>query len=342
MLDNGSSGNSEMTRDFRDKVVVVTGSSVGIGRATAIEFARQGAKLALLARGSQRLQPACDEVERAGGTAIAIETDVADSEQVEAAAERAESELGPIDVWINNAMASVLSPITQTTAAEVARVTEVTYLGAVYGTLAALKRMIPRNRGAIIQVGSALAYRSIPLQAPYCAAKHALQGFTESLYSELIHDGSDVHVTMVQLPAVNTPQFEWVRSRLAKKAQPVPPIFQPEVAARAIVWAAAHRRRELVVGWPAIQAIEANKIAPGLIDRFLARNGYDSQQTQEPEDPNRPDNLWQPAPGDWGSHGRFDAQAKSFSWALWAETHRPLIAAGIAALGLGGLLSLRR
>ncbi|HEX5939031.1 MAG TPA: SDR family oxidoreductase [Dehalococcoidia bacterium] len=331
-----------MTRDFRDKVVVITGSSAGIGRATAIEFARQGAKLALLARGSQRLQPARDEVERAGGTAISIETDVADSEQVEAAAERAESELGPIDVWINNAMASVLSPITQTTPAEVARVTEVTYLGAVYGTLAALKRMIPRNRGAIIQVGSALAYRSIPLQAPYCAAKHALQGFTESLYSELIHDGSDVHVTMVQLPAVNTPQFEWVRSRLAKKAQPVPPIFQPEVAARAIVWSAAHRRRELVVGWPAIQAIEANKIAPGLIDRFLARNGYESQQTQEPEDPNRPDNLWQPAPGDWGSHGRFDAQAKSFSWALWAETHRPLIAAGIAALGLAGMLSLRR
>jgi short-subunit dehydrogenase len=331
-----------VTEDCRDKVVVITGGSAGVGRATAVEFARRGANLALIARGRERLQSACEEVERAGGKAIALEADVADADQVEAAAGRAEGELGPIDVWINNAMASVLSPVKETTAAEFARVTEVTYLGAVFGTLAALKRMSTRNRGTIVQVGSALAYRSIPLQAPYCGAKHALQGFTESLYSELIHDGSNVHLTMVQLPAVNTPQFEWVRSRLTNKARPVPPIFQPEVAARAIVWAAANRRRQLVVGWPAIQAIEANKVAPGVIDRFLARNGYESQQTNEPEDPSRPDNLWEPAPGDWGSHGRFDSQAKKFSWALWAETHRPLVAAGIAVLGLGGLLTLRR
>lgn len=330
-----------MTTQFRDKVVVITGGSAGVGRATAVEFGKHGAHLVLIARGKERLEAACREVEGAGGSAVAVEADVADAAQVEAAAAQAE-QIGPIEVWINNAMTSVLSPIKETPAEEIARVTDVTYMGAVNGTLSSLRRMLPRDRGVIVQVGSALAYRAIPLQAAYCGAKHALQGFTESLYTELLHDGSRVHVTMVQLPAVNTPQFEWVRSRLSRKAQPVPPIFQPEVAARAILWAAQNRRRELVVGWPAIQAIEANKVAPGLVDRFLARNGYESQQTAEPEDPNRPDNLWAPAPGDWGSHGRFDSRAKSFSWALWADTHRVAVAGGLIGLALSTLLALRR
>ncbi|HET9200954.1 MAG TPA: SDR family oxidoreductase [Dehalococcoidia bacterium] len=324
------------------KVVVITGGSAGIGRATAVEFARSGAHVALLARGADRLESARAEVEAAGGRAMAARVDVADAEEVEAAAGRVENELGPIDIWINNAMVSVFSPIKQMTPDEFARVTDVTYLGAVHGTLAALRRMLPRDRGTIVQIGSALAYRAIPLQAAYCAAKHALQGFTESLYSELIHDGSNVHLTMVQLPAINTPQFEWVRNRLPRRPQPVPPIFQPEVAARAIVWAAENRRRELVVGLPAIQAIEANKLVPGFLDRFLATNGYNSQQSDENDEPNRPDNLWEPAPGEWGSHGRFDAQAKNRSWALWADTHRPAIVAALAALGLAVLTARGR
>jgi short-subunit dehydrogenase len=324
------------------KVVVITGASAGIGRATAAEFARRGASLALLARGPDRLESARAEVEAAGGRAMIAIADVADADQVELAAARIEDEMGPIDVWINNAMVSVFSPVKEMTAAEFARVTSVTYLGAVHGTLAALRRMLPRDRGAIVQVGSALAYRAIPLQSAYCAAKHAMQGFTESLYSELIHDGSNVHLTMVQLPAVNTPQFEWVRNRLPRKPQPVPPIFQPEVGARAIVWAAENRRRELVVGLSAMKAIEANKLVPGMLDRFLAKNGYRSQQATEPDEPGRADNLWDPAPGDWGSHGRLDAMAKNFSWALWADTHRPVIAAALAVVGLGLLAASRR
>jgi short-subunit dehydrogenase len=331
-----------MSKTSMGKVVVITGGSAGIGRATAVEFARQGARLALIARGRERLESACREVEANGGRALALPADVAESAQVEEAASTAEHELGPLDVWVNNAMTSVLSPVKDTPAEEIARVCAVTYMGAVNGTLAALRRMMPRDHGTIVQVGSALAYRAIPLQAAYCAAKHALQGFTESLYSELLHDCSRVHLTMVNLPAVNTPQFEWVRNRLPRKAQPVPPIYQPEVAARAIVWAAQNRRRELTVGWPAVQAIEANKIAPGLIDRFLARNGYQSQLTSEAEDPLRPDNLWEPAPGEWGSHGRFDSQARDSSWLFWADTHRPLIAFALGLLGAGAVLARRR
>jgi NAD(P)-dependent dehydrogenase (short-subunit alcohol dehydrogenase family) len=259
--------------------------------------------------------------------------DVADPDAVEAAAALLEETCGAIDVWVNNAMASVFSPVERTPASEFKRVTEVTYLGVVYGTQAALKRMVPRNHGAIVQVGSALAYRGIPLQAPYCAAKHAVQGFCDSLRAELLHNRSAVRVTMVQLPALNTPQFEWVRSRLARRGQPVPPIFQPEVAARAIVWASEHDRREVYVGYPTVGAIVANKMVPSLLDRYLARNGYASQQTDEPEDPARPDNLWTPVDDarDFGAHGRFDARARKWSWQLWLTQHRAAVLATAAA-----------
>jgi NAD(P)-dependent dehydrogenase (short-subunit alcohol dehydrogenase family) len=295
----------------------------------------------LLARGVDGLEAARREVEAAGSRAIVVPTDVAHPDQVEAAAAAAERELGPIDVWVNNAMVSVLSPVMQMTEDEFRRVTEVTYLGAVHGTLAALRRMAPRNHGTIVQVGSALAYRAIPLQSAYCASKHALAGFTESLRTELLHDGSAVHVTMVQLSALNTPQFEWVRSRMPRQPQPVPPIFQPEVAASAIVWAATHRRKELYVGWPAVKAIWGDKIAPGLLDRYLARIGYDAQQSDDPVTPGRPDNLLSPLPGDRGAHGRFSEHSRSFSYQLWATTHRPLVL-GIL-IGVAGLLwSARR
>src|SRR5207248_1117840 len=267
------------------------------------------------------------------GEALVIPTDVANAEQVEAAAARVEAEFGPIDVWINNAMTSVFSPIKQMTAEEFRRVTEVTYLGYVYGTLAALKRMLPRDRGVIVQVGSALAYRGIPLQSAYCAAKHAVQGFCDSLRCELLHDNSGVRLTMVQLPALNTPQFGWVKSRLPRKAQPVPPIFQPEVAAEAIYFAAHHPRREFYVGWSSAKAIIANKIAPGMLDHFLAHTGYDSQQYDGAEDPNRAHNLWEPVPGDHGAHGDFNARAKKSSAFLWMSEHRGwlvLIAAAVA------------
>ena len=278
------------------KVVVITGASAGVGRATAREFARHGARIGLLARGNDGLNAARREVEELGSEALVIPIDVADADQVESAAAQIEAEFGYIDIWINNAMTSVFSPIKQMTAEEFRRVTEVTYLGYVYGTLAALKRMLPRDRGVIVQVGSALAYRGIPLQAAYCAAKHAVQGFCDSLWCELLHDNSNVKVTMVQMPALNTPQFGWVKSRLPRKAQPVPPIFQPEVAAEAIYFAAHNPRREFYVGLPTVKAIVGDKIAPGLLDRYLARIGYDSQQYDGKEDPNRPDNLWQPVP----------------------------------------------
>jgi NAD(P)-dependent dehydrogenase (short-subunit alcohol dehydrogenase family) len=314
--------------------VVITGASAGVGRATVRAFARDGARIGLLARGADGLEGAREEVVAAGGEALVLPTDVADAAAVEAAAEAVERTFGPIDVWINNAMVSVFSPVKETTPEEFKRVTEVTYLGVVYGTLAALGRMLPRDRGHIVQVGSALAYRGIPLQAAYCGAKHAIQGFMDSLRAELLHDGSRVRVTMVQLPALNTPQFGWVRSRLPRKPQPVPPIFQPEVAARAIHWAARHPRRELFVGWPTVVAIVGNKIAPGLGDWYLARTGFASQQTDEPADPHRPDNLWQPLAGDHGAHGRFDARAAGGSAQLWATTHRAWVAALAAGLGL--------
>jgi NAD(P)-dependent dehydrogenase (short-subunit alcohol dehydrogenase family) len=314
------------------EVVVITGASAGVGRATARRFGKDGAAVALLARGSDGLEAAAREVEALGGKALVVVVDVADAEKIEAAAEQIETELGPIAIWINNAMASVFSPIKEMEPAEFQRVAEVTYLGAVYGTLAALKRMSARNRGVIVQVGSALAYRAIPLQSAYCGAKHALQGFTESLRCELIHDKSNVRVTMVQLPALNTPQFGWVKSRLPRKAQPVPPIFQPEVAAEAIYFAAHHSRREIYVGWPSVKAIVANKIAPGLLDRILARTGYDGQQYDGPEDPNRAHNLWTPVAGDHGAHGDFDARAKGSSAQWWMNTHRGAIAFIVAIL----------
>lgn len=321
----------------KPEVVVVTGASAGVGRATVREFARRGAHLGLIARGRDGLEAARREVEELGGRAVVLPLDVADAEQVELAAARVEEELGPIDVWINNAMLSVFSPVSEMTSEEYRRVTEVTYLGYVYGTLAALRRMLPRDRGAIVQVGSALAYRGIPLQSAYCGAKHAIQGFCDSLRCELLHEGSKVRLTMVQMPALNTPQFGWEKSRLPKKPQPVPPIYQPEIAARAIVWAAHHNRREVWVGKSTVKAILGNRIAPWYADRYLARNGYDSQQREEPDDPNRADNLWQPLPGDPGAHGDFDDRATARSPQLWATTHRGTLAA-LAGAGAAGML----
>jgi NAD(P)-dependent dehydrogenase (short-subunit alcohol dehydrogenase family) len=266
--------------------------------------------------------------------------DVANPERVEAAAEAVERNLGPIDIWINNAMVSVFSPIKEMTAEEFKRVTEVTYLGCVYGTLSALRRMLPRDRGTIVQVGSALAYRGIPLQAAYCGAKHAIQGFVDSLRCELLHDRSKVRVMMVQMPALNTPQFSWVKSRVLNKPQPVPPIFQPEVAAEAIVWALHHDRPEVYVGWPTVKAIVGNKIVPRLADEYLARTGYKAQQTDEPVEPKRRDNLWEPLPGDHGAHGSFDARAHNYSLQFWATTHRGWIAAAgllLSAIVYGAL-----
>jgi len=316
----------------RNQVVVITGASAGVGRAIAQAFARRGARIGLIARGRERLETAAREIEALGGHALIFTADVADSAGLESAADQIEKTFGSIDVWINNAMASVFSPVKQMSPDEFRRVTEVTYLGVVNGTLAALRRMLPRDRGTIVQVGSALAYRSIPLQSAYCAAKHAVKGFTDSLRSELIHDHSNVRLTAVHLPALNTPQFEWVKSRLFRRAQPVPPIFQPELAARAIVWAADHAPRELLVGFSTVQAVWANKFLPGYLDRYLARFGYDSQQTTEPEDPKRAFNLWEPVAGDFSAHGRFDARARRTSLQLWLRTHLRTLALGTAVL----------
>jgi NAD(P)-dependent dehydrogenase (short-subunit alcohol dehydrogenase family) len=313
-------------------IVVITGASAGVGRATVREFARHGAHIGLIARSRDGLEGARREVVSAGGRAVVIPADVASSEQVEAAAEAVERSLGPIDVWVNNAMASVLSPALEVTPEEFRRVTEVTYLGYVYGTLAALRRMKRRDRGVIIQVGSALAYRSIPLQSAYCGAKHAVQGFVNSLRCELIHDGSQVHITTVQLPAVNTPQFGWIRSRMPRRPQPVPPIYQPEVIARAIYWAAHHKRREVSVGWPTVKAIVGNKFIPGLLDHYLAWIGYEAQQTSQPIAAHRPDNLYRPLPGDYGAHGRFDKGARDASLQFWLNRHRSWL--GATALGM--------
>ncbi|MBV8051947.1 MAG: SDR family oxidoreductase [Acidobacteriaceae bacterium] len=324
----------------RHEVVVITGASAGVGRATVREFARRGASIGLIARGRDGLEGARREVEAFGGKALVLQVDVADAEQVERAAAEAERKLGPIDIWVNNAMTSVFSPIKEMTAEEFKRVTEVTYLGFVYGSLAALKRMLPRDRGTIVHVGSALAYRSIPLQAAYCASKHAVLGFYAALRTELMHDGSNVHTTMVQMPALNTPQFGWVKSRLPRKAQPVPPIYQPEVAARAIYYAAHHpKRREYYPAWSSVKAIFGNKLVPSFADHYLARTGYESQQYDGREDPNRANNLWEPLSGDHGAHGRFDSRASSHSSELWLETHVYWLA---AALGVAGLKLLHR
>jgi NAD(P)-dependent dehydrogenase (short-subunit alcohol dehydrogenase family) len=318
------------------EVVVVTGASAGLGRSIARAFAREGAHVGLIARGREGLEAARREAESFGGRALVLPLDVADAVAVEAAAERVERELGPIDVWVNNAMVSVFSPVREMRPEEYRRVTEVTYLGYVYGTLAALKRMLPRDRGVIVQVGSALAYRGIPLQSAYCAAKHAIQGFHDSLRSELLHDRSNVQVTMVQMPALNTPQFSWVKSRLPREPQPVPPIYQPEVGAEAVLFAAREPRREMYVGYPTVEAIVGDKIAPGLADRYLARHGYDAQQTEEPVEEGRRDNLWEPLPGDHGAHGSFDDLASESSPQLWANMHRGGLA--LAGAGLAGLL----
>src|SRR5205809_7685115 len=324
----------------RAEVVVITGASAGVGRATAQRFAKEGARIGLIARGIDGLEGARKDVEKLGGKALVTPVDVADADKVEGAAAQIEAELGEIDIWINNAMTSVFAPIKEMTPEEFRRVTEVTYLGYVYGTLAALKRMLPRNRGIIVQVGSALAYRGIPLQAAYCAAKHAIQGFCDSLRCELLHDKSNVRLTMVQLPALNTPQFGWVKSRLPRKAQPVPPIFQPEVAAEAIYFAAHHPRREFYVGAPSVAVITVNKCAPAFLEQYLARTGYDSQQHDGAEDPNRADNLWHPLRGDHGAHGAFDTRALSWSPQLWTSEHRTLIALTLMALGVAGLVAL--
>jgi NAD(P)-dependent dehydrogenase (short-subunit alcohol dehydrogenase family) len=320
------------------EVIVVTGASAGLGRAIVERFARDGSAIALIARGRDRLESARASVEALGGHALVLPLDVADADAVEHAAETVERELGPIDVWINNAMVSVYSPIKETPAAEFRRVTEVTYLGYVHGTLAALKRMLPRDHGVIIQVGSALAHRSIPLQSAYCASKHAIMGFHESLLSELIHDGSRVRTTMVQMPAMNTPQFDWAKSRLPNTTQPVPPIFQPEVGADSVHHAVrTDVGREFLVGWPTVEAVIGEKLAPAYIDRKLGREGYAGEQTATPADPDRPDNLWGPAPGAYGAHGPFDDRAKDFSAELWVAKRTPwfaLAAATIAGVAL--------
>ena len=325
-------------------VVVITGASAGVGRALARLYAARGAAVGLIARGPEGLGGARRDVEELGGRALVLPLDVADANALEAATERIENELGPIDVWINNAMTSVFAPVSETTAEEYERVTAVTYLGYVYGTLSALRRMKERDRGTIVMVGSALAYRGIPLQSAYCGAKHAVQGFHDSLRTELLHEKSNVKVTMVQLPAVNTPQFGWVKSKLPNKAQPVPPIYQPEVVAEGIAWAADHpdASRELNIGYPAVQAIWGDKLAPSIVDRVLAGSGYESQQTGEPEDPDRPHNLWDPVPGDAGAHGAFDDRARGSSWQLWANTHRGTlaVAGAVGAAAVTGVAAL--
>jgi short-subunit dehydrogenase len=325
----------------RNQVVVVTGASGGVGRAAVREFAKRGAQIALLARGVDRLNAAKKEIEDAGGKGLVLPTDVSQPEEVDAAAEKTEGEFGPIDVWVNNAMTTIFSPFGEIRPDDYKRATEVTYLGCVYGTMAALKRMKRRNRGTIVQVGSALAYRSIPLQAPYCGAKHAIVGFTDSIRSELIHDRSKVHLTVVHLPGLNTPQFSWCRTRLPNHPQPVPPIFQPEVAARAIVWASGQKKREVWVAASTYKAILGQRIAPGFADRYLAKHAVEGQETSEPISPDRPDNLFETVPGnEYAAHGIFDNTAKSWSLIDKVQQHPQgllvslgLISAGCAILG---------
>ena len=332
--------NSDIEK-VRRRVVVVTGASAGLGRSIVQEFAKKGADLALIARGVEGLEAAKREVEQAGGRALIFPIDVADADAVENAAAETEQKLGPIDVWVNNAMNSVFSPVKQMTAEEYKRVTEVTYLGQVYGALSALKRMLARDRGSIIFVGSALAYRGIPLQSAYCAAKHAIEGFYDSLRTELMHDGSNVKISMVQLPAMNTTQFKFVKTRLPNKPRPMGTIYQPEIAAEVIEYASRHPRREFYVGWPTVKAIVGNKIAPWYADWVLARNGFDGQMTDEPEDPNRKHNLWDPLPGDHGAHGRFDDKARNFSAVTWASLHKGAVAASLLLVAGAVLLANR-
>ncbi len=321
-----------MNSSSSPEVVVVTGASAGLGRAIVQKFAEQGAHIGLIARGRDRLESTKRDVEAAGGRALVISADVADAQAVEDAAEQVEREFGPIDIWVNNAMTAVFSPVKEMQADEYRRVTEVTYLGQVHGTLAALKRMLPRDRGVIVQIGSALAYRSIPLQSSYCAAKHAIIGFTQSLRTELLHDKSNVHVTMVQMPGLNTPQFDWVKSRLPNHPKPLGAWYEPEVGADAVVWAAHNPRREVKVGYPTLEAVYGNKLLPGVGDAYLADVGFKGQQTDEPVSPDRPNNLWEPVPGDYGARGSFSDGAKDFSPAAWLATRGEWAAVAGAAL----------
>jgi NADP-dependent 3-hydroxy acid dehydrogenase YdfG len=325
----------------RERVVVVTGASAGVGRAVARAFGAQGAKVGLIARTREALEAAAKEIERAGGEALVLPLDVAEAAAVERAADEVVARFGRIDAWVNDAMVSVFSTVAETRAEEYRRVTEVDYLGYVHGTKAALRHMLSRDAGHVIQIGSALVYRSIPLQSAYCASKAAIRGFTDSLRAELRHDRSRVRVSMVQLPAVNTPQFDVVRSRLPNRPQPVPPIYQPEVIARAVLWIADHpRTRELWVGTSAVEAILGQKLFPGLLDRWLGRTGYAAQQTDEPAPPDRRDDVDAPLPGDRGAHGRFDTRARRRSAELWLRTHRSWIAG--AALATAAALVGRR
>ncbi len=329
----------------QQKVVVITGASAGLGRAIAHGYAKRGCKLALLARNPEALEAAVSECSWMGGEAIAIPTDVSDADAVERAAAEAEAKLGPIDIWINNAMVSVFSPVKETTAADYKRVTEVTYLGYVHGTLSALKRMQARDTGTIIQIGSALAYRSIPLQSAYCASKHAINGFTDSLRCELIHDRSNVKITAVHMPAMNTPQFEWVKTRLKNQAQPVPPIFEPEVAAKIVVDAgyAKHPRREYWVGFPTVEAVIGQKFAPGFADWYLGKIGCEAQQLpDQPQDPNAPNNLYEYVPGTHSARGKFDARSKHSSLAVEASLHRNWLLLGAGALLVGAAAIWKR
>jgi short-subunit dehydrogenase len=319
------------------EVIVITGATAGVGRATARAFAKQGAYIGLLARDVERLEATRSEVEALGGKALAISTDVADAAAVERAADQVESGLGEIDIWINAAMTTILAPLNEVEPEEYKRVTEVTYLGNVYGTMAALKHMLPRDRGRIIQVSSALAFHSVPLQAAYCGAKHAINGYTDSLRAELMHSGSQVGITTIDMPGLNTPQFDWALNRMPKRPRPVAPVFQPEVAARAIIWAAHHHRRRLYVGLSSLLMIWANKFVPTWLDRYMARTAISGQLSSEASEPDAPDNLWQPAPGDHGARGRFSKGAYDHSIQFWATSHRGWLAMIGTGLAVGAV-----
>jgi short-subunit dehydrogenase len=305
-----------MTSTRKPEVVVITGAGAGLGRAIVQAFAKRGAYIGLVSRGQDRLEDAKRDVESLGGRALVLPGDVADPATTDYAAQETEATFGPIDVWVNDAMTTVFSPFHEMSAEDFKRVTEVTYLGFVYGTMAALRRMRPRNHGTVVQVGSALAYRSIPLQSAYCGAKHAIVGFTDSIRSELIHDHSRVHMTVVQMPALNTPQFSWCKSNMRHEAQPVPPIFQPEVGAEAVYWAAHQRHREVFVGWPTARAIWGQRVMPGLLDHLAARLAWDGQMYDGAPDPNRPVDLYEPVPGHQSAHGAFDSRAQDHSWEI--------------------------
>ncbi len=331
----------------RPEVVVITGASGGVGRATAQAFGKRGAHVCLVARGEAGLEGAKREIEQAGGKAIIVAGDAADPQTHERAAQQAEETFGPIDIWVNVAFTTVFSPFMEITPEEYKRVTEVTYLGYVYGTQTALRRMLPRDQGKIVEVGSTLAYRGIPLQTAYCGAKHAIQGFTEALRSELIHNKSNVQLTMVQLPAVNTPQFTWGRNKLPRKAQPVPPIYQPELVAEAVYWAAHRKKRQLYIGGSTLIVIMGNKFFAKFGDWYLAKTGYDSQMRPDPRDPEQPNNLFNPVDStqDYGAHGAFDDRSTNRSYELWAAEHKGIVAgalAGVGGLAAAGLLLATR